>query len=104
MEHMLGMSDQYLRGQFYTQPQLDRATNSSYLDYEKEIVLPKDEMEHVLSCVYTDIPEELSLPYEVILSYITPVNDVSDLIIRDDKGQQVNYLHIKLLHNCLTVS
>ena len=80
----------------YTQLQLDRATNRSYLDYEKEIVLPKDEMEHVLSCVYTDIPGELSLSYEVILSYITPVNDVSDLIIRET-GQQVNSLHIKLL-------
>ena len=96
MEHMLGMSEHYIRGQFYTQPQLDRATNSSYLDFDKEIVLPKDEMEHVLSCVYTDIPEELSLPYEVILSYITPVNDVSDLIVRET-GQQVNSLHIKLL-------
>ena len=96
MDHMLGMSDHYVRGQFYTQLQLDRAINSSYRDFDKEIVLPKDEMEHVLSCVYTDIPEELSLPYEVILSYITPVNDVSDLIVRET-GQQVNSLHIKLL-------
>ena len=81
MEHMLGMSEQYIRGQFYTPLQLDRATNSSYQDYEKEILLPESEMEHVLTCVYTDIPEELSIPYDVILSYITPVNDVSDLII-----------------------
>eukprot|EP00090_Calanus_glacialis_P036854 TRINITY_DN63005_c0_g1_i1.p1 TRINITY_DN63005_c0_g1~~TRINITY_DN63005_c0_g1_i1.p1 ORF type:complete len:125 (-),score=39.07 TRINITY_DN63005_c0_g1_i1:29-376(-) len=75
------MSDLYVRGQFYTQLQLDRATNSSYLDYEKEILLPREEMEHVLTCVYTDIPGEISLPYEVILTYITPVNDVSDLVI-----------------------
>ena len=81
MEHLLGMSDLYVRGQFYTQLQLDRATNSSYLDYEKEILLPREEMEHVLTCVYTDIPGEISLPYEVILTYITPVNDVSDLVI-----------------------
>ena len=99
MEHMLGMSDQYVRGQFYTQVQLDRATNSSYLDYEKEIVLPKDEMEHVLSCVYTDIPGELSLPYEVILSYITPESRatskfftykaVSDYYLGEQKNQSM---------------
>ena len=81
MEHLLGMPEHYVRGEFYTELQLDRATNSSYLDYDKEILLPKDEMEHVLTCVYRDIPGELTIPYEVILSYITPVNDFSDLII-----------------------
>ena len=81
MEHLLGMPERQVRGEFYTELQLDRATNSSYLDYDKEILLPEDEMEHVLTCVYRDIPGELTIPYEVILSYITPVNDFSDLII-----------------------
>ena len=53
-------------------------------------------VEHVLSCVFIDIPEKLSLPYEVILYYITLVNSVSDLIIRET-GQHVKSLPIKLL-------
>ena len=79
------MPDVYVRGQFYTQVQMDRATNSSYADYDKEILLPREEMEHVLTCVYRDIPGEISLPFEVILAYITPVNDVSDLIVRGSR-------------------
>lgn len=32
----------------------------------QEIVLPRAELESVLTCVYTDIPAELSLPAKVL--------------------------------------
>ena len=59
---MIGIPDVYVKRQFYSPPELDRATDSSYEDYDKEILLPGDEMEHVLTCVYSDIPAELALP------------------------------------------
>ena len=66
MEKMLGIPDAYVQRQFYYTPaEMDRTTNSSYKDYDKEIVLPKKEMEHVLTCVYPDIPAELTLTREV---------------------------------------
>jgi len=80
LEKMIGIPDIYVKRQFYSTPELDRATNSSYEDYDKEILLPGDEMEHVLTCVYSDIPTELNLP-EVIRYYITPVNDIADLVV-----------------------
>ena len=59
---MLGMPESYVKSQFYSSTELERATNSSYKDYDKEILLPGNEMEHVLTCVYPNIPEELNLP------------------------------------------
>lgn len=86
LEKMLGIPEVYVKGQFYYTPaELDRATNSSYKDYDKEIVLPSEEMEHVLTCVYSDIPAELTLPAEVIKYYITPVNDFADLVVAKTK-------------------
>jgi len=77
---MIGIPDVYVKRQFYSPPELDRATDSSYEDYDKEILLPGDEMEHVLTCVYSDIPAELALP-EVIQYYINPINDIGDLVV-----------------------
>ena len=65
MEKMLGIPDVYVKSQFYTAAELDRATRSSYKDYDKEIVLPSEEMDHVLTCVYSDIPAELTVPIDV---------------------------------------
>ena len=119
MNKILGLQDSYLQRQFeMSGVELDRATNSSYMDmtrwgvrgggwpslslsesHSREIVLPKREMESVLSCCYPDIPAELTLsekvnstPYlyqnmylpfsvQILKYYITPVNDFTDLIV-----------------------
>ena len=92
---MLGIPEVYVKGQFYYTPaELDRATNSSYKDYDKEIVLPSEEMEHVLTCVYSDIPAELTLPAEVHLILVLL------LLLQFVQINQINiYLGYKVLHH-----
>jgi len=83
MEKMLGMEK---KNQFYSGSELDRATKSSYRDMGREIVLPKREMESVLSCVYTDISAELTLTDKILHYYTTPVNDFTDLVVKQKFG------------------
>jgi len=83
MEKMLGMDE----NQFYSGSELDRATKSSYRDMNREIVLPRRELESVLSCVYTDISAELTLPDKILHYYTTPVNDFTDLIVKQKFGK-----------------
>merc|ERR1712115_367390 len=84
LNKMLGMSDREVTGLFYyDQPELDRTVQSSYKDYDRELVLPQAEMEHVLTCVYPDIPRAIAVPLDVLLSSTTPINDISDLIVKE---------------------
>lgn len=79
----LGLEEEQVEAMFYyTQPELDRIATSSYADTHAELVLPPEELEHVLTCVYNDIPREICMPEGLDFQ---PINDITDLVVTEEE-------------------
>lgn len=92
MEKLLGIPEVYMKiimssnytqaDIFYSSEQMEKAVESAYPDMDKEIVSDYRglAMQRALRCCYEDLGGEIVLPCKVILDYITPVNDIEELV------------------------
>ena len=91
------MNSTYKNDIFYTKEQIEAAVASSYPDLHREIHYgyKDDSLRRVLRCCYDNLSGEIVLPckvidwaifeyntviFEVIMDYITPVNEIDELV------------------------
>ena len=100
MEKLLGIRDVYMKTVmssnykgdiFYTRDQVEQAIRSAYTDTESEILSDYrgDRLQRALHCCYDNLSREIVLPGQVILDYITPANQLEELVFvsRSDIGR-----------------
>ena len=102
MEKLLGIRDVYMKTVmssnykgdiFYTRDQVDQAIRSAYSDTDNEILSDYrgDRLQRALHCCYDNLSREIVLPGHVILDYITPANQLEELVFvsRTDIGRHL---------------